>query len=376
MTNERQTLSSIGRQYGEGEGFGHADYNAARKAGYSNQEVKDWIHSDNYRLAEIKKNKGFYDQVNNNNVNASQAGKTTKNVDPDSMFDGDAYLAAHKDVANWWADASRAGIHSGSGTYSKAHGVNTDGWEQNWLNEMNKRYNTQYDDLAGFSQNQFARHHYAQHGINEGRQLRNPEKKKPEPKPQPQPKPTPMPQPVPDPPKPEPRPEYTEFIKDRPKKQTRYAGGRDFRQSLYNAKNSGKVDEFQRQAGREKGFNQQMSQFNNTESNNIYNKYANANRQAQYGRSDGSSIADKYIFKANKSNPIDIVALDKHIRRGPMYHEAKSEVAGLLTYGDKYRNSREDSSQWSQPNPMERVESPDFMSFYKQSKKDIDDIDI
>jgi len=295
-----------------------------------------------------------------------------------SQFDSNAYLAENKDVANWWADASKSGIHSGAGTYTKAHGVNTDGWEKVWLNDMNKRYNTQHSDVGGFTSDQYARHHYARYGIHENRTLRPAEEKKPEPTPQPkpQPKPTPMPQPVPDPPKPEPRPEYTNFIKDRPKKQRRYAGGRDFRQGLYNAKNPGKVDEFQRQAGREKGFNQQMSRFNNTESNNIYNKYANANRQAQYGRSDGSSIADKYIFKADKSNPIDIVALDKHIRRGPMYHEAKSEVAGLLTYGDKYRNSRENPNRWAQPNPMEGVESPDFMRFYKQSKDDIDNIDI
>ena len=105
-------------------------------------------------------------------------------------------------------------------------------------------------------------------------------------------------------------------------------------------------------------------------------EYSNVNRQAQAGRSDGSSIANKYINNAAASNPIDIVALDKHIRRTPLYSEAKSELTGLLTYGDKYRNSRENLSGWSQPTPMQGVEKPDFGAIYDKTKKDIDDIDI
>jgi hypothetical protein len=51
---------------------------------------------------------------------------------------------------------------------------------------------------------------------------------------------------------------------------------------------------------------------------------------------------------------------------GPLYHKAKSELAGLQTYGDKYRNSRENPLKWAQPTPMKGVESPDFQSIYKQ----------
>ena len=106
------------------------------------------------------------------------------------------------------------------------------------------------------------------------------------------------------------------------------------------------------------------------------NKYSQANRQAQTGQSDGSSIANKYINAAARTNPVDIVALDKHIRRTPLYSEAKSELAGLQVYGDKYRNARENLPNWSQPNPMEATESPDFEGIYDRTKKDLDSIKI
>ena len=135
-------------------------------------------------------------------------------------------------------------------------------------------------------------------------------------------------------------------------------------------------------------FNRQVKREKYLEDNNIaqgsgdtdgasfVSKYSNANRQAQAGRSDGSSIANKYINNAAASNPIDIVALDKHIRKTPLYSEAKSELAGLLTYGDKYRNARENLPNWSQPTPMEGVEKPDFSGIYDKTKKDIDSIKI
>ena len=106
------------------------------------------------------------------------------------------------------------------------------------------------------------------------------------------------------------------------------------------------------------------------------NKYSQANRQAQTGQSDGSSIANKYINAAAQTNPIDIAALDKHIRRTPLYSEAKSELAGLQVYGDKYKNARENLPNWSQPNAMEATESPDFEGMYDRTKKDLDSIEI
>ncbi len=137
-----------------------------------------------------------------------------------------------------------------------------------------------------------------------------------------------------------------------------------------------------------KGFNRQVQpkQYSgneaSTQSNgsidgpNFVSKYSNANRQAQSGRSDGSSIANKYIRNAAQTNPIDIVALDRHIRATPLYSGAKSELEGLLTFGDKYRNARENPKSWAQPDPMEAVAKPDFGAIYDRTKDDIDDIDI
>tara|TARA_R100000951_G_scaffold115858_1_gene125382 strand:+ start:931 stop:1554 length:624 start_codon:yes stop_codon:yes gene_type:complete len=138
--------------------------------------------------------------------------------------------------------------------------------------------------------------------------------------------------------------------------------------------NDGK--DFNRQVVREKYLEdndiaQGNSGFNTTD---FMNKYMSYNRQAQAGRSDGSSIANKYIQKARETNPIDIVALDKHVRRTPLYSEAKSQIEGLLVYGDKYKNARENPVSWSQPVPTPDVETPDFGSIYDKTKNDINSI--
>jgi len=144
--------------------------------------------------------------------------------------------------------------------------------------------------------------------------------------------------------------------------------------SDYGAPNYG--PNFEKQVQREKTIQSDQQSRSSQASTNIFNKYVNANRTPQAGRSDGSSIANKYINNAAASNPLDIVALDRHIRNGPAYHEAKSELAGLQTYGDKYRNSRENLAQWQQADPMEAVETPDFESIYDKTKKDIDSIKL
>ena len=133
---------------------------------------------------------------------------------------------------------------------------------------------------------------------------------------------------------------------------------------------------FDTQVAREDALNNKYTTQSSNESTNIFNKYKQVTNNKQPGQSDGSSIANKYINQARESNPIDIVALDRHIRRGPLYHEAKSEVAGLLTYGDKYRNARENPLSWAQPDPVKGVEKPDFESIYDKSKNDIDSIKI
>ena len=106
-------------------------------------------------------------------------------------------------------------------------------------------------------------------------------------------------------------------------------------------------------------------------------KYAQMNKDLQSGdASDGSSIAMKYIQNAAKTNPINIEALDKSIRQRPLYHEAKSKLEGLKTFGDVARWSREALPDWKMPAPMEGVEKPDFEGMYDRSKSDLDELEI
>ncbi len=112
-------------------------------------------------------------------------------------------------------------------------------------------------------------------------------------------------------------------------------------------------------------------------SKDFVTRYANINKELQSGdATDGSSIANKYIQNAARSNPIDIEALDKQIRRAPLYHHAKSELEGLKTFGDMYRYGRESLPDFKTPAPMEAVEKPDFEGIYNKTKGDIDDIEI
>lgn len=109
-------------------------------------------------------------------------------------------------------------------------------------------------------------------------------------------------------------------------------------------------------------------------SQDFLNKYITANRFAQQGRSDGSGIANKYITSARENNRLDVVALDKSIRQAPLISEARSELAGLQTFGDKYRNSRENGPGWRNPDAPKPYEPPNFKDIYDQGKKDINDI--
>ena len=91
---------------------------------------------------------------------------------------------------------------------------------------------------------------------------------------------------------------------------------------------------------------------------------------------DGTNIAMKYIRNAAKTNPINIEALDRNIRQRPLYHEAKSKLEGLKTFGDVARWSREMLPDFKMPDPMEAVEKPDFEGMYNRSKDDLDDLEI
>ena len=89
-----------------------------------------------------------------------------------------------------------------------------------------------------------------------------------------------------------------------------------------------------------------------------------------------SGVANRYINNAAKTNPIDIVALDKSIRSRPLYHEAKGKLEDLNTFGDMYRYGREELPSWQQPDPMEGVDSPDFEGLYDRTKKDLDEYKV
>lgn len=106
-------------------------------------------------------------------------------------------------------------------------------------------------------------------------------------------------------------------------------------------------------------------------------KYAQMNKDLQGGDAgDGTNIAMKYIRNAAKTNPINIEKLDASIRQRPLYHEAKSKLEGLKTFGDVARWSREALPDFKLPDPMEAVEKPDFEGMYNRSKSDLDELEI
>lgn len=67
----RPSLDSISKRYGQFETFGHKDYEEAKKAGYSNQEIKDWLDQDLNRLNPNNRPggiSGLYDEISQNAV--------------------------------------------------------------------------------------------------------------------------------------------------------------------------------------------------------------------------------------------------------------------------------------------------------------------
>ena len=110
---------------------------------------------------------------------------------------------------------------------------------------------------------------------------------------------------------------------------------------------------------------------------NMVSNRANQNAALQSGgASDGSDIAMKYIRNAALTNPVNIEALDKSIRSRPLYHEAKSELEGLKTFGDRYRYSREQLPEWQMPTPMGPSDKADIDGLYSKSRDDINSVKI
>ena len=109
---------------------------------------------------------------------------------------------------------------------------------------------------------------------------------------------------------------------------------------------------------------------NEHDSKKFYAKHLGMARAAEDTRTGLDLSKYKSGFK------LDINALAKQIDRTPLYWGARSELQGLKTFGDTYRNSRENPKSWAQPTPMEGVESPDFTAWYDKYTKDIDDIKV
>jgi hypothetical protein len=107
----------------------------------------------------------------------------------------------------------------------------------------------------------------------------------------------------------------------------------------------------------------------------FFGKHLTMGREAQKGRGDASGIANKYIFNAAQTNPVDIAALDKKIRTNPLYSESKAELSNLKTYGDTYANSQ-NPVNWVQPQSPSAYEPPDFDKMYDKAKDDISGISI
>ena len=91
---------------------------------------------------------------------------------------------------------------------------------------------------------------------------------------------------------------------------------------------------------------------------------------------DGASIAMKYIQLGQATQGVDLAGLDQRINQRPLYHQAKSDLEGLKTYGDHARWSKSNLPVWQMPEPMEAVEKPDFEGMYNRTKSDLDKLEL
>lgn len=178
------------------------------------------------------------------------------------------------------------------------------------------------------------------------------------PAPQPKPKATTKPAPrVPSQSAPQPKPR----VPSQPASQTipQYEPQKDFVQGLKNEQAIKETDPF-------------GDSWNNID---FFGKHVTMGREAQKGRGDASGIANKYIFNGAQTNPVDIVALDKHIRTNPLYSDARADLANLKTFGDTYANNKTPKN-WNQPQAPSAYKAPDFSNMYSKYTKDIKDISI
>ena len=105
----------------------------------------------------------------------------------------------------------------------------------------------------------------------------------------------------------------------------------------------------------------------------FFGKYLTMGREAQKGRGDASGIANKYIFNAAQTNPINIQALDQQIRTNPLYSEAKATLAKKNVFGDQYAA---ESPNWNPAGSPSVYEQPDFNALADPYIDKIDDMSL
>ena len=135
----------------------------------------------------------------------------------------------------------------------------------------------------------------------------------------------------------------------------------------------GTSEDFQR------GMNQEQAIIDNDpfgDSNNsidFMGKFITANREVREGQGDASSIANKYIFNAQQTNPINIQALDQQIRTSPLYSEAKATLAKKNVFGDQYAAG---TPNFVNPGGPSAYEQPDFNELANPYVDRIDDMSL
>ena len=107
---------------------------------------------------------------------------------------------------------------------------------------------------------------------------------------------------------------------------------------------------------------------------NRFQQFSLLNEDAQRGRGDFSSFANAAIQGGRDNRAVDTAALDMDLRRGITNMGDKASLTYLNIFGDRGRNSRENPYSWTPSQPTPKVETPDFRSIYRDTKKDIDSI--
>ena len=143
--------------------------------------------------------------------------------------------------------------------------------------------------------------------------------------------------------------------------------------ALQNEDYAGLGQDFRKQIDRETAIRDNDPFGDSWNSIDFFGKHLTMGREAQKGRQDASGIANKYIFNAAQTNPVDIAALDQQIRQGPLYSEAKSTLAKVNVFGDQYAYG---SPDWKNPQGPKPYEPPNLGGMYKDISKDIDGIKL